>query len=153
MDNRTGLQEGFLNILGRFRGRLHENEAVFAGEHLTFVRADLSTSVQVTLIPDEHDRHVRVAILFDFLEPAGQVRESVAPRDVIDEQGTGCAAVVRSRDALEGLLARRVPDLQLDVLLLDLDCAGAELDTDGQVVLLAEPLVRELEQQAGLSDT
>ena len=35
---------------------------------------------------------------------------------------------------------------------MDLDGAGAEFDPDGQVVLLAEALVCELEQEAGLAD-
>jgi hypothetical protein len=43
--------------------------------------------------------------------------------------------------------------LQLDVLVLYLDGAGAELDPDGEVVLLAEPFVRELEQKARFADT
>jgi len=45
-------------------------------------------------------------------------------------------------------LAGGVPDLKLDVLLLDLDGACTELDADGQVVLLTESLVRELEEEA-----
>ena len=79
--------------------------------------------------------------------------ERVASRNVINEEGARRAAVIRPCDTLERLLAGRVPDLQLDVLLLDLDRAGSKLDSDGQVVLLAEPLVCELEEQAGLADT
>jgi len=43
--------------------------------------------------------------------------------------------------------------LKFDVLLLDLDSTSSKLDTDSQIVLLAESLVRKLEQQARLSDT
>ena len=45
----------------------------------------------------------------------------------------------------------RVPDLQLDLLPLDVDHASTELDADGEIVHRLEPLVRELEQQAGLA--
>ena len=79
--------------------------------------------------------------------------ERVASRYVINEEGARCTAIIRSCDALERLLAGRVPNLQLDVLLLDLDRAGTKLDANGQVVLLTEPLVCELEEQAGLADT
>ena len=42
----------------------------------------------------------------------------------------------------------RVPNLELDGLVVDGDHAGAELDADGEVVHGLEPLVRELQQQA-----
>ena len=45
----------------------------------------------------------------------------------------------------------RVPDLQLDLLPLDVDHASTELDADGEIVHRLEPLVRELEQQARLA--
>ena len=45
----------------------------------------------------------------------------------------------------------RVPDLELDLLALDVDHPGAELDPDGEVVHWLEPLVGELEEQAGLA--
>ena len=45
-----------------------------------------------------------------------------------------------------------VPNLKLDVFVVDLDGSGTELDSDRQVVLLAEALVRELKEEAGLAD-
>ena len=44
----------------------------------------------------------------------------------------------------------RVPNLELDGLVVDGDHAGAELDADGEVVHGLEPLVGELQQQARL---
>ena len=44
-----------------------------------------------------------------------------------------------------------VPDLQLDLLVVDGDHACAELDADREVVHLLEALVGELQQQARLS--
>lgn len=79
--------------------------------------------------------------------------ERVASRYVINEEGARRTAIIRPCDALERLLAGRVPNLQFDVLLLDLDRAGSKLDANGQVVLLTEPLICELEEQAGLADT
>lgn len=46
-----------------------------------------------------------------------------------------------------------VPDLQLDVVLLALEQPGAELDSDGHLVLLAVALVGVLQQHAGLADS
>ena len=45
-----------------------------------------------------------------------------------------------------------VPDLELDLLALDVDHARAELDADGEVVHGLKPLVSELEQEAGLAN-
>jgi hypothetical protein len=50
----------------------------------------------------------------------------------------------------KGKSTDRVPNLELDGLVVDGDHAGAELDADGEVVHGLEPLVRELQQQARL---
>jgi hypothetical protein len=42
--------------------------------------------------------------------------------------------------------------LQLYVLVVDLQVSGSELNPNGQVVLLSESLVSELEKQARLAD-
>ena len=52
----------------------------------------------------------------------------------------------------EGLLPGGVPDLELDLLVVDAHHAAAELHADRQVVDVLEPLVRELQQQARLAD-
>jgi len=111
MNNSTRLEEGLFDVLSRLSGRLHEDETVLASEHLSLIRADLPAGVQVTLISNEHDGHVGVAVLLDLLEPPSQMGERVASRDVIHEEGAGRAAIVRPGDALERLLASRVPDL------------------------------------------
>jgi len=41
-------------------------------------------------------------------------------------------------------VAYRVPDLELDLLALDVDHPGSELDPDRQVVNRLKPFVREL---------
>ena len=141
------MQEGLFNIIGCFSRGLHEYEAVLLSEPLSLLCADLSPGVEVRLVSDKHDRHVRVAVLSDFFEPPRQMGEGVPPRDVVHQKSSGCPAVVRTSDALERLLASSVPDLKLNVLFVDLDGAGAELDSDCQVMLLSEALVRKLEQQ------
>ena len=45
----------------------------------------------------------------------------------------------------------RVPNLKLDLFPLNVDHPSPELDSNGEVVHRLEPLVRELEQQAGLA--
>jgi hypothetical protein len=45
-----------------------------------------------------------------------------------------------------------VPDLQFDCFFSDGDHLGSEFDADGDLVLLSEAVVDELQQQAGLAD-
>ena len=148
VDDCARLKEGLFDVLSGLGGGLHEDETVLASEHFAFVGADLAPRIQVALVSDKHDCHVRVAVLLDFFEPACEVRECVSASDVIDQECTCGTAVVGARDALEALLASRVPDLKLDILLLNLDSARSEFDANSQIVLLTESLVSELQQQA-----
>ena len=113
VDDRRRLQKCFFNIGGGLSGCLHEDQTMLTSEHLSFVGAHLSSRIQVTLISDKHDRHIGVSVLFDLLEPSGQVREGVPPSDVVHEQGTSRAAVIRAGDALERFLSGRVPDVKV----------------------------------------
>lgn len=44
--------------------------------------------------------------------------------------------------------AYSIPNLELDVLVIDLYGTSPEFDSDGKIVLLSESLVSELEEQA-----
>ena len=52
-------------------------------------------------------------MLSGFLEPSSEVFEGIAAGDVVDEEGTGGAAVVGAGDGAEGFLAGCVPYLKL----------------------------------------
>ena len=58
----------------------------------------------------------------------------------------------RRGERLEEHRTDRVPNLELDGLVVDGDHAGAKLDADGEVVHGLEALVGELQQQARLAD-
>ena len=58
---------------------LHEYESIFFGESFPFLSWYLSSVLQVALVTDEHDNHVRVSILSHLFEPSSQVIESVSP--------------------------------------------------------------------------
>lgn len=122
------------------------------GKCLSLLLLDLAARIQITFVTDQHDDHVRVGVLPGVLEPGRQVVERLAARNVVHQQGTGRTPVVRSGNRTERLLAGRVPNLQLDLLAVDGDHPGAELDADRQVMNRLEALVGELEQQAGLAD-
>ena len=61
-------------------------------------------------------------------------------------------AVKYLRDRLEAVLARRIPNLQFEDLLLELYEQSAELDADGDLVILHKFVVRQTVQHARFSD-
>ena len=74
------------------------------------------------------------------------------PGDVVDEQCSDGASVVGPRDGPEILLARSVPDLQLDGLVIDGERLGPELNADGHIVRGPGLILNELQDDAGLAD-
>ena len=69
------------------------------------------------------------------------------PSNIIHEKRAGSTSVVATSYTLERLLAGRIPDLQFYVFVINFYSATAKLDSDCQIVLLPEALVRELKQQ------
>src|SRR2546421_454630 len=57
-----------------------------------------------------------------------------------------------SRDTPKGLLPSGVPDLELNILAVQVDYTRSELDTDGNIVHALEALVGELQQDEALAD-
>ena len=51
---------------------------------------------------------------------------------IINEQYTHRTAIVSRRDGSETFLARRIPNLQLDTLAVQLDRPDLEIDADGR---------------------
>lgn len=50
--------------------------------------------------------------------------------DVVDEESTGGTTVITSCNGAEAFLACRIPELQLDTLVADLDETTGELDAN-----------------------
>ena len=123
------------------------------GKAFSFLSANLSASVEVAFVSDQHYGHVRVTILSDFFEPPGKMSERVTSGDIVNQKGSSCAAVVASCNALERLLTCCVPNLELNVLVVYLNSSCTELDSNRQIVLLSEAFVSKLEEKTGLADT
>ena len=70
------------------------------------------------------------------------------PGDIIDEEGANRAAIVGSRDGSEILLAGCVPDLQLDIFIIDGDGLRSELNPDGHIVSGASFILDVLQHDA-----
>mmetsp|Transcript_129271 Transcript_129271/g.335187 ORF Transcript_129271/g.335187 Transcript_129271/m.335187 type:complete len:243 (+) Transcript_129271:468-1196(+) len=146
------LDEGFLDILRRLRGRLPENQVVVPGEIGAFFEGDLA-ALEVGLVTDEHDGHVSVRILACLLKPTCKMAEGVAPGDVVHQKRSAGSAVVGASDGAERLLTSCVPNLELYLLVLNSHEARPKLHTNRKVMVGAEALIGELQKQAGLANT
>lgn len=85
IDHAARLEEHILHIIGGLRRRLHEDEAVLAGEALPLLERDLAARVQIVLVSDQHDDHIRISVLADLFQPPRQMGERIAPRNIVDK--------------------------------------------------------------------
>jgi len=92
-------------------------------------------------------------VLLDVADPIPNVEERLFVRYVVYEQDAHRAAVVRRRDRAEALLPRRVPDLKLHALAVDLHRLDFEVDPDRRDERGRERVVAEPQQQATLAHT
>lgn len=94
-----------LNVGGRLGGSLKKNESILLSEQLTLLGTHRSPVLQIALVSNQHDCHVRVAVLTRFFEPPAQVVETFPSRDVINQQSTCRIAIVGSSNRSKGFLA------------------------------------------------
>lgn len=87
----------------------------------------------IGLVAHEHDDNVAVRMVPQLLQPPGHVLEREALADVVDEERADSAAVVGRGNGAVPFLARSVPNLRLDGLVVDLDRPRSELDADGRL--------------------
>lgn len=74
--------------------------------------------------------------------------ESVSASDVVNKQCPCRTSVVRPCNGFKRLLPRGVPNLKLYVFSLNLNRASSKFNPNREIMLLAEPFVRELQEQA-----
>ena len=72
--------------------------------------------------------------------------------NIVDEQYSHCAPVVRRRDRPEPLLACRIPYLQLDALAVKVYGSDLEVDADGCDEGGCEAVFGEAKETAGFAD-
>ena len=153
VDFLRGFHKRLLDIRRCFRRRFEEDESILLGKFHALLRAHCASMLQVGFVADQHDNHVLVRVLPRLLQPARQMVESVASRDVIDEQCASSTSVVRACDRAERFLPGRVPNLELDLPVVNRYHPCAELDTDRQIVDWLETLVCIVRPQGGRGAT
>lgn len=94
VDDLSTLDEGSVHVLSRLGGGLDEEEAVLVGKGLAFGCRDLAAGLQVGLVSDKDDGHVRAGMLASILQPCRQVVKSFATGDIINKKAAGGPAIV-----------------------------------------------------------
>lgn len=87
---------------------------------------------QVRLVADQQHNHTFWTLLLQLLHPIINIHERLVIRNVIYYECADGAPVVRGGDGTISLLARGIPDLSFDrLIILRVDSFCGELDTDG----------------------
>ncbi len=80
-------------------------------------------------------------MLLDLLHPLLHSREGITVCDVENNDNSVGASVVALSDCFEPALASSVPDLQLDLFVVELDLVDLEVDTDSGHLLFFKLVV------------
>lgn len=96
--------------------------------------------------------NIGISMIPQLLQPPRDVLISLLLGDVIDEQRTHRASVVGRGDSTVTFLARGIPNLRLDRLVIDLDATRGKLDADGGLAVQVELVAGESREQVGFSN-
>ena len=117
------------------------------------IKSHLTLVIKFRLIADQIDHDILSGVLFDFFVPLGQIIKSLIASDIVSKEHTVRTSVEYSGYWLVRFLAGGIPDLHLDDLVFDTETIGAELHSDGDLVLSLEFIVHNSLHQATLADT
>ena len=94
-----------------------------------FNSTDLSSVIHVALVAKDHLLHIGAGVLLNVPDPVLDVVETFLVGYVVHQHDAHGSPVVGRGDRPEPLLARCVPDLQLDLFTIQLNCADLEVNT------------------------
>jgi hypothetical protein len=107
---------------------------------------------QIGLVSNQHYDNVAISVIPQLLQPSCNILKRLQLANVIDEQSSHGTAVVSRCDGTVAFLARRVPDLGLDRLGVDLDAARRKFYTNCGFAVQAEFVTCESREKVGFAD-
>ena len=119
---------------------------------LPLLIGDLAFGCAVGLISDKHFDNILCGVGFNLTHPVLQRIEGIPVGDGVHHDDAHCPFIVGLSDGLEPLLASRVPDLEPDLLSVDIDGFDFEVDADGGQVGTHEIVFAEAQKDVGLAD-
>ena len=120
--------EALVNIQPLFGTCLEEMDVVALPHFLPFFFAYYPLLLTIALIADQDLVHALPSMQVDLCNPIVDSLKRLAIGDVVDEHDAHGTAVVGRRDGAEPLLARRVPDLKLDLLAIKLNSSNLKIN-------------------------
>lgn len=151
VQNLTCLYEKVFDILARHgRGLEGVEDALLLLELFYTFMADFAFVLHVKFVAHQEQDDLGLALVHHFVVPRRQVVESFQTRDVVRQEDAVRPTVKYFGDRFERLLACRVPDLQLEHLLLQFHEQSAELHAYCDFVISEELVVGEPVQDTRL---
>ncbi len=130
------MYENILDVLSLLGRAFHVGQVLFIAELVDPVLRDLALVVEVALVADEKEDGVFFGVGLYFVHPKlADIFKAEEVGEVKHQQDPLTASVVSTGDGPEPFLAGSVPDLELNIFVINLDGLESEIDADGcQVV-------------------
>ena len=148
LDFACQVEEGFLDVGIRLGRRLNVRNAELLGQLFALLGGDRSLLLPIRLVANQNLGDAFAGMLLDVGVPRSYVFKRLLVGNIEHEQDAHRTTVVGGGDGAETLLTRRVPDLQLDALAIQLNGADLEVNADGGDERGRPGIIAEAEQQA-----
>jgi len=130
---------------------LNERDFEFVADCFCFLGRDLL--VHVNLVAHEELAYVLIGVSGDVGHPISNIFERFLVRDIVHENNPHCSAIVRLCNCLEALLTGCIPNLQINLLAVDVHDFGLEINPGRADHVLVELIVGKPHHETGLADT
>jgi len=107
---------------------------------------------EIGLVAHEQPIHTLARVPVNLVQPLLDIVVGLDLRHIVHNDDAVSAAVIAAGDGTEAFLPRRVPDLKLDGLAIELDGPDFEVDTNRADVALRVAVVGKTQKQAGLAN-
>jgi len=132
--------------------RFEEFDTLLLGVGLDLLLRNCTVLLQIKLVAGERDDDVVEALHLDLLGPSLGPLVRWHGGNVVNNDGGGGIAVVHRRERVVPLLARRVPNLKLDVAGVEFNGLGEERRANCALLVLEELALDKAKDEAGLAD-
>lgn len=112
--------ECFFNICGLQSWSFYKRKPFLLWKCLSIISWHTSQMLEIRLVPNQHDHNVGVGVISQLLQPSFNILIGYMLRDVIHQQSSYSATIVRTSDSSVSLLSCCVPDLSFDRLSINL---------------------------------
>jgi len=145
-------QESLLNIGGGLGRSLEEFNSKRVGEFLALLRRDDTLARQIGLIAHQKLVDVLGGVSINLVQPLLYIVEGFLVGDIVHDDNSVGAAVIRRCNGTESFLSGGIPDLELDRLSVQFDRSNLKVNTNGGNVGFGVSVVRESKEQTRFTD-